>query len=77
MNLDPLKFELKGVVGTAELPIEAYLELRIGDILLLDRPIGEPFDLKVENEVVFRGKLGLCESKKAVRIDERIYIRRD
>lgn len=73
MNLEQFPFEISVLLGKAELPMDAYLELKEGDILLLDQKVGEPFQIQVGSETGYLGTLGLLETRKAVKIDERIY----
>jgi flagellar motor switch protein FliM len=75
MNIENLPFEVTAVIGTAELPMTAYLGLQTGDILLLDQAVGDPFKIFVGEEVYFKGHPGLSETRKAVKINERIYPR--
>lgn len=73
MRIDSLSFDLVAVVGKSEIPQTAYLDLRVGDILLLDQKIEDPITLRIGEDPYFRARPGLSETHKAVRIDERIH----
>lgn len=77
MNIEELFFDVTALIGKTEIPMAAYLGLQVGDILLLDQKVGEPFSIEVGEEVRFSGRPGLSETRKAVKIDERIHTRRD
>ena len=73
MEIDDLPFEICALVGKAHLPMGAYLALQVGDILLLEQQVGEPFVIKGGETPLFTGTPGLSETRKAVRLDERIH----
>ncbi len=73
MELKHLPLNLQVLVGSTELPLTAYHDLQVGDIVLLEQPLANPLTVSVQDEPLFRGSVGFCETKKAVRIDERIY----
>ncbi len=75
MDVDDIPFEIFVLIGEAEIPMGAYLSLQIGDILLLEQEVTTPFIFKVGEQEYFKGRLGLCETHKAVLIDERIHAR--
>lgn len=75
MRIEFLSFDLVAVVGKSEIPQAAYSDLRVGDILLLDQKIEDPIIVRIGEEPFFRGRPGLSETHKAVRIDERIHSR--
>ncbi|MCH8959816.1 MAG: FliM/FliN family flagellar motor switch protein, partial [Bacteroidetes bacterium] len=50
--------------------------LRAGDIIELDRRCDEDIDIRVEGELIFRGRVGQSHSKYAIRISERRQIER-
>ncbi|MCC5832305.1 MAG: FliM/FliN family flagellar motor switch protein [Chlamydiales bacterium] len=77
MEIEELSFDVKALIGKIEIPVSTYLGLQVGDILLLDQRIEEPFMIEAGEELCFSGRPGLSATRKAVRIDERIYTRRD
>jgi len=77
MDIEELSFDVSALIGKTEIPMTAYLGLQVGDILLLDQKVGEPFSIEVGEESRFSGRPGLSETRKAVKIHERIHTRRD
>lgn len=75
MDIEELCFDVTALIGKVEIPMAAYLGLQVGDILLLDRKVGEPFMIEVGEDARFSGHPGLSETRKAVKIDERIHTR--
>ena len=73
MDIQELCFDVTALIGKGRLPRESYLELQVGDILLLEQKVGEPLWIKVGEKPFFRAHPGLSETRKAVKIDERIH----
>ncbi len=73
MWIEDLPFRTKAILGKTTLPIFAYSDLKIGDIILLDQRTEETISITVDKEDFYRGSLGLFRSHKAVTIDERIH----
>jgi flagellar motor switch protein FliM len=59
-------------LGTCWLNIVDLLELKVGDILILDKEADEPIDILVEGREKFKGIPGVVKNNKAVRISELI-----
>ncbi len=67
----PLKLEV--VLGRSQISFQKLLELKVGDVIVLDRPLKEPLEAKVENIpklLVFLGQVG---RKKAIKIAKDSY----
>ncbi|HZK02030.1 MAG TPA: FliM/FliN family flagellar motor C-terminal domain-containing protein, partial [Anaerovoracaceae bacterium] len=62
--------EITGVLGTVNVFLKELMDLEVGDIIKLDKPAGEMIDLVVENDVWFRGHMGVFNRKKASIIRE-------
>ncbi|MEZ5315700.1 MAG: FliM/FliN family flagellar motor C-terminal domain-containing protein [Chlamydiales bacterium] len=73
MKIEELLIDLLVIIGKCEMPIENYLALRKGDILLIDQRVEDSLIVKVSDESFFKGRPGLSETQKAVRINERIH----
>lgn len=72
MEIEDLLFDVAALAGKAEIPLSVYPELQVGDIVLLDQKVEEGFSIRVGDEIRYRGHPGLCETRKAIRIDERV-----
>lgn len=77
MDIEKVLFEVAVLIGRTEIPMAVYLGLQVGDILLLDKNVGELLTVKVGEEIRFSGRPGLSEVRKAIRINERIHSRRN
>lgn len=62
----PLIIEL----GTSQLRVREFLDLRVGDVIRLDQTVDEPLHMKVGPKVKFKVQPGSYRGKKAVRITE-------
>ena len=60
------------VLGETNLTIRDVVNLRLGDVVTLDRRIKEPVEVFVNNELKFYGKPGNFGKCKAVEILSRV-----
>lgn len=59
---------VQAVLGTAQLEIRELLELKVGDVLILDTGIHDEIELYVANRPKFRGRAGRMGGRLAVRL---------
>ncbi len=66
--LRPLPVTAQGVLGAAELSLDDVQELGIGDVVILDRPLSEPVELRVAatGRRIGQGKLGRNGARVAI-----------
>lgn len=64
--------EVKAVLGTARITLDDFLELQEGDVLPLNRRRGDPLELFVEGQPVFKVQPGLKGTRLGVQVVERI-----
>lgn len=64
---------VKSQLDSAVITIEEAMSLDVGDILLLDKKVGEPIELIVEDWILFCGQPVKCAGKYAVVITETAY----
>lgn len=69
-KLTETKVGLKAVIGSTEINIKEFLQLQIGDVILLDKRIDEDFEVYVEEERKFLGRPGASNKKIAIKITE-------
>lgn len=72
-NLDALldvPVELTVRLGEAVIPLEDVLALREGSVVELDRPVGAPVDILVNDKLVARGEVVVVDDRFTVRITE-------
>ncbi len=65
-----VNIDVVAVLGTAELVISQILQLGRGAVVELDRSIGEPVELKCENQVVARGEVVVIEDKLGIQLTD-------
>jgi flagellar motor switch protein FliN/FliY len=61
---------IKAVLGKASMDVATLLQLSRGSLIELDRKVGEPIDIYVNNRLVARGELSLVEDKLGVTMTE-------
>ncbi|MCU1490771.1 MAG: CheC, inhibitor of methylation [Acidimicrobiaceae bacterium] len=65
----PLRISVQ--IGQTKMPIGAVLELRVGQVIELDRQVGAPVDIVANEEVVVaRGEVVEVDDEYGVRITE-------
>jgi flagellar motor switch protein FliM len=64
---------LTAQLGSTTITVKEFLELEIGDIIMLDKHFKEPVDIIIDKKVKFRGIPGIKNNKYSVRITEVIY----
>jgi len=61
---------VQAVLGRARMPVGDLLRLRIGTIIELDRRVGEPVDIFVNNRLIARGEVVLIDGALGVTLTE-------
>lgn len=59
-------------VGQTTLSFQAMMQLRVHDVVVLDRSAYEPIDVVVAGQHAFRAALGKCQGQQAVRVTARV-----
>jgi flagellar motor switch protein FliN/FliY len=62
--------KVQAVLGRARMPIGDLLKLQIGTVVELDRRVGEPVDIFVNNRLIARGEVVIIESALGVTLTE-------
>lgn len=57
-------------VGRTQMQVEDLLQLDQGSVLELDSTVGQPLDIRVNNQLVARGEVVVINDKFAVRITD-------
>ncbi|CAL4042223.1 flagellar motor switch protein FliN [Buchnera aphidicola] len=55
-------------LGRAKIKIEDLLNISMGSVLILDKKIGEPLDIFVNESLIARGEIVVVEDKYGIRI---------
>jgi flagellar motor switch protein FliN/FliY len=61
---------IRAVLGHSRMEIGELMRLRAGDIVELDRRVGEPVDLYVNNRLIARGEVVLVDNSLGVTLTE-------
>lgn len=61
---------VQAVLGRSRMPIGELLRMRSGIVLELDRRVGEPFDIFVNNRLIARGEVVMVDSALGVTLTE-------
>lgn len=62
--------KVQAVLGRARMPIGDLLKLQIGSVVELDRRVGEPVDIFVNNRRIARGEVVMIENVLGVTLTE-------
>mgnify|MGYP000535142747 CR=1 FL=1 len=71
-NLRPVRVPLSVELGRRRLRMEELLRLKVGDVVVLERGVGEPLEVFVRNRLKFRARPGRLGRFLAVEILERV-----
>lgn len=72
-SLEWAAVNIKVNLGEAELSVKEFLELKVGDVLMLDQNTDELLPVEVEGKTKFMGELGVYHGKQSVKIKEFVY----
>lgn len=62
--------KVQAVLGRARMPIGELLQLSTGTVIELDRRVGEPIDIFVNNRLIARGEVVMIENSLGVTLTE-------
>lgn len=71
-NLERAKIKITVELGTAAINMQDFLQLKIGDVVLLEQKIQQDLVLKVEGVPKFRGSPGCLGKRRAIQITTKI-----
>jgi flagellar motor switch protein FliM len=71
-RLKSAKVELKVELGRHHLMVQDLLQLKVGDVLPLEKEVSEPLVVQVQGIPKFLGRAGVCGGNKAIQIEEKI-----
>jgi flagellar motor switch protein FliM len=73
-RLKSIEVEVAVELGTCRITVQDLLQLKIGDVLKLEKDVSEPLITRIEGVPKLLGKPGLYGPNKAVQIDGRIEV---
>lgn len=62
--------EISAVLGTTQIPVSQLLKMGRGAVLELDRVVGDPVDIYVNERLVARGEVMVVDDRLAVTLTE-------
>jgi flagellar motor switch protein FliN/FliY len=65
---------VSAILGSAKMPVSDLLKLTRGSIVELERKIGDPIDIYVNNRLVAKGEIVSVDDKLAITMTEVIKI---
>jgi flagellar motor switch protein FliM len=65
-HVDNIPVQITAEFANTQLTLEQAMDLRVGDVLLMDKDLNDPMVLKINNRLVFYGKPAQCEDHYAV-----------
>lgn len=69
-QINRTELELTGVLGRIDVLSQELVDLEVGDIIKLDKPVDSLVDIVIANNTWFRGELGDFNKKRAIEIKE-------
>ncbi len=69
-NFEKMPVEVISDFGNAKMNFQDAMNLDKGDILIMDKKVGDPLDIKLDNRIILKGDPVKCEEKYAVSITE-------
>ena len=66
--------EISAVLGTAQIQVSQLLKMGRGAVLELDRNVGDPVDILVNNQMVARGEVVVVEDRLGVTVTETLKV---
>jgi flagellar motor switch protein FliM len=60
--------EIKAVLGDTEVTLRDVMDMQVGDVVMLKKPVDSDIAIKVGNSTWFYGKAGYHKNKKAVKV---------
>ena len=65
-----VNIKVQAVLGRSRMDISSLMRLRTGDVVELDRRVGEPVDILVNNRMIARGEVVLVDGRLGVTLTE-------
>lgn len=65
------------VLGSTKMPLNSILKLGRGAVIELERTVGEPIDVYVNNKIVAKGEIVIVEEKIGVTLTEVVASEKD
>jgi flagellar motor switch protein FliM len=67
-NLSQVRTQVQARMGSAEISVKDFVNLKVGDVIRLDQRIDDPLEILVQNERKFLATPGIVGRKKGFRV---------
>jgi flagellar motor switch protein FliN len=71
-----VQVQISAVLGRKSMPVNELLKLGRGAVVELDRKVGEPIDIYVNNRLVARGEVVIVDEKLGITMTEIVKVER-
>ncbi|MET0155968.1 MAG: flagellar motor switch protein FliN [Rickettsiales bacterium] len=68
--ISDIPVEVTAILGSASMPVSRLLKLSRGSVVRLDRKVGEPVDITVNNRLIARGEIVIVENRIGITMTE-------
>ena len=72
-NINEAEVEILVNLGRSEISVKRFLNLELGDIIMLDQEVTQPLKIELEGITKFRGFQGSYKGFQAIKISEMVY----
>lgn len=72
-SLKKSELDVVGILGTTEISLNELINIQVGDVITLNTHINDQAEIKIEDEVWFKGKWGTKNNNNAIKIDKLIH----
>ena len=76
-SISDIPVEISAVLGSCTMAVSQLLKLGSGAVVTLDRKVGEPIEIFVNNRLVAKGEVVIVENKIGVTMTEIIRSEKD
>jgi flagellar motor switch protein FliN/FliY len=76
-SISDIPIEISAVLGRSVMPVSQLLKLGRGAVVKLNRKVGEPIDIYVNNRMVARGEVVIVENRIGITMTEIIRSEKD
>lgn len=72
-RVNDIPLDIRAVLGKKIMPIQEFMKISTDNVIIVDRYVDDPIDVKIYEKTKFKGKMGVFKGNKAVRIEDVVY----
>lgn len=69
-SISDIPVEISAVLGRSKMPVSQLLKMGRGAVVKLDRKVGEPIDIYVNNRLIAKGEVVIVENRIGITMTE-------